>query len=95
MKYYVSADEIAGFDFCIGVGDGDSVIGEYGSWNFECFSGDGGILGVYLIYVDDGDWPFERFGCVEGVILFEDIHKGVLPFAYIIHLIALNIKFKL
>lgn len=46
-------------------------------------------------YVDDGDGSLEGFGRVEGAILLEDIHKGMLPFRDVLHRRLVKDKFKL
>jgi hypothetical protein len=35
--------------------------------------------------MNDGDGTLERFGGIECVIFFEDIDKGMLPLADIVH----------
>lgn len=45
MFAYVSADEIAGLDLTTWIRNGDSVVGKYGSGDFEGLASDGRILG--------------------------------------------------
>ena len=45
MFVYVSADEIAGLDLTTWIRNGDSVVGKYGSGDFEGLASDGWILG--------------------------------------------------
>lgn len=43
--------------------------------------------------MDDGDWTFVAFGCIKGIVFFEDIDEGVLPLSDIVHF--QNNKFEL
>ncbi len=40
--------------------------------------------------MDDGDWALEGLGSIESIILFENIHKGMLPFCNILHPQSVN-----